>query len=84
MCHAAEHGAVADGKKYDTAAIQAAIDACATAKNGVAVLEEGKKYLTGKLTLQSGVRLRIPKGAVLLAGTEVGNPGLLELWRNSA
>ena len=50
-----DFGAVGDGSKLDTAAIQAAIDAAANAGGGTVVLPPGT-YLSGTLFLKSGVQ----------------------------
>lgn len=62
------HGAKGDGKTYDTAAIQAAIDACA-GSGGSVILPEGR-YLSAQLTLRGGMTFHVAKGAVLLGGTD--------------
>ena len=59
-----EYGAKGDGVTKDTAAIQAAIDACAAAKGGRVVLPAGT-YLSGTLFLKSKVDLHLEKGATL-------------------
>jgi len=62
------HGATGDGKAYDTAAIQAAIDACA-GTGGSVILPEGR-YLSAQLTLRGRMTFHLAKGAVLLGGTD--------------
>lgn len=60
-----DHGAVGDGETLDTAAIQAAVDACAAAGGGTVVLPAGGTYLAGTVTLRSFVELHVERGAVL-------------------
>ncbi|MBQ9802791.1 MAG: hypothetical protein IJW51_06960 [Clostridia bacterium] len=67
-CNVKEHGAIGDGVHLDTAAIQAAIDACA-AEGGGRVSLEGGRFLCGRIDLRSGVELRIERDAVLLGST---------------
>lgn len=53
------HGAVGDGATDDTAAIQAAIDACTVAGGGIVFLPKtANGYAATTLTLKSGVTLR--------------------------
>lgn len=76
-----DHGAVGDGVAYDTAPIQAAIDACArNQQGGVVVFEEDKQYLSAQLVVSSGVRLRLPKSSSLLAGPQVHPVTLALFW----
>ena len=58
-------GAVADGQSLDTAAIQAAVDACAAAGGGTVWLAGGV-FLSGTIVLRSHVRLHVEAGATLL------------------
>lgn len=60
----ADHGAVADGKTLNTAAIQGAIDYCA-GKGGGTVLVPAGVWLSGSVGLKSQVTLRLEAGAVL-------------------
>jgi hypothetical protein len=60
-----EHGARGDGKRNDTAAIQAAIDAAA-ASRGVVFFPPGD-YVSGTLRLRNRVALRLAAGATLVA-----------------
>ena len=62
-------GAKGDGKTLDTAAIQAALDACA--KTGGTVMVPKGTYLTGTLVMGSETTLFLEKDAVLL-----GSPNL--------
>lgn len=58
------YGAVPDGRRVNTAEIQAAIDACAEAGGGT-VHVAGGVFLTGTLLLKSRVHLRVASGGVL-------------------
>lgn len=63
-------GATGDGKTKDTLALQLAIERCANLGGGEVVVPEGN-YLTGALTLKSGVTLRIDEGATLQSTTDL-------------
>ena len=58
------YGAVGDGKIVNTAAIQAAIETCATNGGGVVIVPEGT-FVTGSIFLKPKVNLHIEKGGVL-------------------
>lgn len=59
-----DYGAVGDGVADDTAAIQAAIDAAASA-NGTVVDEPGKIYVISVITIKNGVRsFNMTKGTI--------------------
>jgi polygalacturonase len=60
-----DHGAKGDGTTLDTAAIQAAVDAC-TADGGGTVLVPAGTFLIGSLELKSNVTLHIVAGGKLL------------------
>ena len=62
----ADFGAVADGSTLNTAAIQAAIDACHAAGGGTVVVPAGV-FKTGTIWLKSHVELHLSHGATLLA-----------------
>lgn len=64
VCSAKSYGATGNGTTKDTAALQKAIIACAN--GGIAELTSGK-YLSGPLSLPSGITLQIDSGATLLA-----------------
>jgi polygalacturonase len=70
--NARDFGAVGDGTKLDTAAIQAAMDAAAKAGGGTVLLPPGT-YLSGTLFLKSGVHLYLEAGAVLLGSKDVAD-----------
>jgi hypothetical protein len=60
-----DYGAKGDGTNDDTAAVQQAVDACAANGGGQVILPGGKIFLTGAITLRSGVDFHLARGAVL-------------------
>ena len=58
-------GALGNGTADDTAAIQAAIDACASAGGGRVILPGGRTFRSGALILRSHMELHLEMGAVL-------------------
>jgi polygalacturonase len=60
-----DFGAVAGGKTMNTAAIQKTIDACSHAGGGHVVVPAGL-FLTGPLTLASGIDLHLDQNATIL------------------
>ena len=65
------YGAVGDGKTLNTAAIQKAIDDCASKNGGTVLLEDGT-YMTGSIVLRSNVNLHIEQNSVLLGSPNCG------------
>jgi len=59
-----EYGAKADGTNNDTAAIQAAVDACNQAGGGEVMVPAGN-YFCGKIVLKSNVTLDLENGATI-------------------
>jgi polygalacturonase len=72
VCDVTKHGAKGDNRTKDTAAIKAAIAACAT-DGGEILLPAPGKYLTGALNLSSNQLLRVEPGAALLASQDVAD-----------
>ena len=66
------YGAVGDGATVNTAAIQAAIDAC-TQAGGARVNVEGGQYVTGTIVLKDGVHLSIAAGAELRGSGDIAD-----------
>jgi polygalacturonase len=81
LCDARTHGAKADGVTKDTKAIQAAIDACASAGGGTVRLSGGT-FLTGPVLLKSHITLDIAKGAVLLGSPDRADYPMVTFARN--
>ncbi|HTX22035.1 MAG TPA: glycosyl hydrolase family 28 protein [Candidatus Aquilonibacter sp.] len=64
-----DFGAKGDSTTLDTAAIQAAIDACTKDQGGTVLVPAGS-FLTGPIELKSNVTLRIVAGGKLLGSTD--------------
>lgn len=71
VCDAKQYGAKGDGVTKDTAAIQAAIDDCATT-GGEALLEHGV-FLSGMIVLRSHVTLDVDASATLLGSQDIAD-----------
>ncbi len=68
-CDAVQFGAIGDGKRMNTVAIQKAID-CAAKTKGTVTFPAGT-YLTGSLFLKSGVTLNIEEGVTLIGSQKL-------------
>jgi len=68
-CNPRTYGAKGDGVAKDTAAIQAAIDACERQGGGTVTLTPGT-YLSAPIVLKSNITLHLDKGATLLGSTD--------------
>lgn len=76
-------GALGDGVARDTAAIQAAIDAC-HARGGGTVLVPAGTYLTGALTMRSNITLHLDAGATLLGSEDPDDyPVISSRWEGA-
>ncbi len=64
-----DYGAKGDGTTPDTAALQAAIDACHTDQGGIVLVPAGV-FVTGTVELKSNVTLRIAPGGKLLGSLD--------------
>ena len=76
-CDPIAFGAKADGVAKDTAALQAAIDACGAGTGGTVVLARGT-FLSGTIRLRSHVTLHIAEGATLLGSQDDADYPLLQ------
>ncbi len=70
LCNVVDFGAPRNGRDPDTAAIQAAIDACGAAGGGTVYFPPGR-YYSGGLVLRSGVHLHLEAGATLFGSTRL-------------
>ena len=64
-----DFGAKGDGVSLDTAAVQAAIDACNRDKGGTVLVPAGT-FVTGTVEMKSNVTLRIAAGGTLLGSAD--------------
>ncbi|MEM6328173.1 MAG: glycosyl hydrolase family 28 protein, partial [Bacteroidota bacterium] len=71
-CVVTEYGAIANDDVLDTAAIQAAVDACA-ARGGGTVRVPAGTYDTGTVRLASGIRFHLDGGALLRGSTDLAD-----------
>jgi polygalacturonase len=68
----ADFGALKDGKTVNTAAIQAAVDACAAGGGGTVLVPPGI-WVSGGIELKSHVTLRLEPGAVLRGSSKLSD-----------
>jgi hypothetical protein len=68
-------GAKADGKTLDTAAVQAAIDACHTAGGGFVVFPSALTFLIGTIYLKDNVTLQLQPNAAILGSDNLADYG---------
>jgi len=73
-----DYGASGDGVTKDTVAIQQTIERCSVFGGGEVVVSDGE-YLTGALSLRSGVVLRIEKDASLLGSPDMADYPLAQV-----
>lgn len=73
-----DYGATGDGKTKDTVAIQQTIERCSVFGGGEVVVPAGN-YLTGALTLRSGVVLRVDEGATLNGSPDMSDYPLAQV-----
>ena len=66
-------GVAGDGQTLNTAAIQKAIDDCASRPGGGTIRFPAGRYLTGTIQIKSGVTLRLEKDATLLGSTNAAD-----------
>ncbi len=79
-----DFGAVGDGETLNTAAIQAAIDACAKAGGG-RVCVSGGTYITGTIFMRSFTELSVEANAVLKASSNTDDfPDFETDWNSKA
>jgi polygalacturonase len=71
-CNVLDYGAKPNDEVKDTAAIQAAIDACAARGGGRAVIPEGK-WISGQIRIKSNTELHIARGALLLGSPDIAD-----------
>ena len=75
-----DYGAAGDGKKLDTAALNATVAACAQAGGGTVYVPPGS-YLTGTVELKSHVTLELASGATILGSENPDDyPATKSVW----
>ncbi len=80
MFNVLDYGAAGDGQTLDTAALQAAIEACSRAGGGTVYVPAGR-YITGSLFLKSHITLYLDAGATLLGSQNAADyPVVVNRW----
>jgi polygalacturonase len=75
-----DYGAAGDGQRFDTIALNQAVDACANAGGGTVYLPPGR-YLTGTIVLKSHVTLELDAGAIILGSENPEDyPSTQSVW----
>jgi len=75
-----DFGAIGDGKKLNTIAIQKAIDRAYQAGGGKVVIPKGR-FLSGSIVLKSNVHLFLEEGAVLLGSSQPSGYYSIKRWK---
>ena len=70
LCGVRAFGATGDGKTPDTAALQKAIDTCASSGGGTVYVAPGR-YLSGTLLLKDNITLWIDSGATIVGSADL-------------
>ena len=79
-----DFGAVADGKTVNTKAIQAAIDKCASTKQGGVVVVPKGTFLSGAIFMKQGANLLVEKDGVLKGTTNPDDyPQIKSRWEGT-
>ncbi len=73
-----DYGAVGDGQTLNTAAIQKAVDACATAGGGTVVAPAGV-FVSGPVFLKSNIEFHLTAGAVLRGSRNMEHYGIVDV-----
>lgn len=68
-----DYGAVADTSVNSNSAIQAAVDAAASAGGGTVVVPAGMSFMTGSFRLAANVTLHLEPGSTLLASPDIAD-----------
>ncbi len=70
VCNVRQYGAKGDGIAKDTAAIQKAIDVCASKGGGTVVLDGAPMFVSAPILLKSHITLSIAAGTTLAGSTD--------------
>jgi len=75
--NACDFGALADTSVLSTAAVQKAIDACASKGGGIVTFSKGN-YCIGSIFLKSNVNFNIPEGVQLFGSQDLNNYPIID------